>query len=213
MESSKPFFAAVAISVIGAATASGARIDFKDPRRALGREGNIRIEAELAEDTVAANAPIHVTYQIENLSKATVAVADKVLDAGFDLDSRTVTLSIGAEVPPGPNMPHLVTINAGEKRVLTGGTLLHLTVQTLRTPWTAVPRYVQIKVVLLRDVTPFARLIEQQNRSVGPVPLPDEMFDHWVENSDSVFLNTIPVYWRPENRRGTAESDSPAGSD
>jgi len=213
MRSSKPFFAVVTISLIGAAAANAARVDFKDPRRALGREGNVRIDAELAEDTVSANAPINVTYQIENLSNATVAVADKILDATFDLDSRTVTLSIGSEVPPGPNMPHLVTINAGEKRVLTGGTLLHLTMPAIRTPWTAVPRYVQIKVILLRDVAPFARLIEQQNRSAAPVPLPNDMFDHWVENSDSVFLNTIPVYWRPENRRGTAESESPAGSD
>src|SRR5439155_25836851 len=103
MRSSKPFFAVVTISLIGAAAANAARVDFKDPRRALGREGNVRIDAELAEDTVSANAPINVTYQIENLSNATVAVADKILDATFDLDSRTVTLSIGSEVPPGPN--------------------------------------------------------------------------------------------------------------
>jgi hypothetical protein len=36
------------------------------------------------------------------------------------------------------------------------------------------------------------------------------VFDHWVENSESVFLNTIPVYWKNENRRGTAESGQPA---
>jgi hypothetical protein len=63
-------------------------------------------------------------------------------------------------------------------------------------------------------VTPFITLIERQNRTPAPVPLPNEMFDRWVESSDSVLLNTIPVYWKGESRRGTAESDQPsAGMD
>ncbi len=210
MQSSKPFFTAVIVATIGAAAANAAHVDFKDPRRALGREGNVRIDAELAQDTVASNSPLNVTYQIENLSNSTIAVADKVSDATFDVDSRTITLSIGAEVPPGPSMPHLVTINSGEKRVLSGGALLHLNVPTMRTPWTAIPKYVQIKVTVLRDVTPFVKLIEQQNRTPSAVPLPNDMFDRWVEGSDSVVLNTIPVYWKGESRRGTAESDQPS---
>ena len=210
MESSKPFFTAVIVATIGAAAASAATVDFKDPRRALGREGNVRIDAELAQDTVASNSPLNVTYQIENLSNSTIAVADKVTDTTFDVDSRTITLSIGAEVPPGPSMPHLVTINSGEKRVLSGGALLHLNVPSMRTPWTAIPKCVQIKVTVLRDVTPFVKLIEQQNRTPAAVPLSNDMFDRWVEGSDSVLLNTIPVYWKGESRRGTAESDQPS---
>jgi len=210
MQSSKPFFAAVVVVSISAAAASAAHVDFKDPRRALGREGNVRIDAELAQDTVSSSSALNVTYQVENLTNATIAIADKVSDAAFDMDSRTITLSIGAEVPPGPNMPHLVTVGPGEKRVLNGGALLHITVPTMRTPWTAVPKYVQIKVTVLRDVTPFINLIERQNRTPAPVPLPSDMFDHWVESSDSVLLNTIPVYWKGENRRGTAESDQPS---
>jgi hypothetical protein len=61
-----------------------------------------------------------VTYQIENLTNSTIAIADEVSDAAFDMDSRTITVSIGAEVPPGPNMPHPVTVSPGEKRVLSG---------------------------------------------------------------------------------------------
>ena len=210
MQFSKPFFTAVMVATIVAAAASAAHVDFKDPRRALGREGNVRIDAELAQDTVSANSPLNVTYQVENLTNSTIAIADKVGDAAFDIDSRTITLSLGAEVPTGPNMPHLVTVNPGEKRVLTGGALLHINVPTMRTPWTAIPKYVQIKVTVLRDVTPFARLIEQQNRTMAPVPLPNDMFDRWVESADSVLLNSIPVYWKGESRRGTAESDQPS---
>ena len=213
MKSSKPFFAAVAVSLMGAAIAAAARVDFNDPRRALGREGDIRVDAELAQDAVSANAPITVTYQIQNLSKAVIAVADKIADTDFDLDSLTVTLAVGAEIPPRTQMPHLVTINPGEKRVLTAGALLHVAVPNVRTRWTAVPRYVQVKVTVLRDVTPFASLIEQQTRSTAPIALPNSMFDRWVEASDSILLNAIPVYWKGESARGSAESDRPAGTE
>jgi hypothetical protein len=212
MKSSKPFFAAVAVSVMGAAVAAAARVDFNDPRRALGREGDIRVDAELTQDAVSANSPITVTYQIQNLSKAVIAVADKITDTDFDLDSLTVTLAIGAEIPPGTQMPHLVTINPGEKRVLTASALLHVAVPNVRTRWTAVPRYVQVKVTVLRDVTPFASLIEQQTKGAA-VALPNSMFDRWVEGSDSILLNAIPVYWKGDSARGTAESDRPAGTE
>ena len=212
MKSSKPFFAAVAVSLMGAAVAAAARVDFNDPRRALGREGDIRVDAELTQDALSANSPITVTYQIQNLSKAVIAVADKITDTDFDFDSLTVTLAIGAEIPPGTQMPHLVTINPGEKRVLTAGALLHVAVPNVRTRWTAVPRYVQVKVTVLRDVTPFASLIEQQTKGAA-VALPNSMFDRWVEGSDSILLNAIPVYWKGDSARGTAESDRPAGTE
>jgi hypothetical protein len=195
--------------MIGAA-AMAAHVDFKDPRRALARAGDVRIDAELAQDTLSSNSSVNVTYQIENNSQTPVAVADKILETDFDADARTITFSIGAEVPPGQNMPHLVVIRPGEKRVLTGGALVHVVTPNVRTPWTAVPRYVQIEVTLLRDVGPFQKLIEMQNKVTAPVPLPNDMFDRWVEASESVLLNTIPVYWKDENRRGTAESGQPS---
>ena len=40
----------------------------------------------------------------------------KIFAISFDPDARIITLSIGAEVPPGPNLPHLVIIKSGEKR-------------------------------------------------------------------------------------------------
>jgi len=68
-------------------------------------------------------------------------------------------------------------------------------------------------VTVLRDVAPFAKLIEQQIRSTTPIALPNSMFDRWVEASDSILLNTIPVYWKGDSNRGSAESDSPAGTE
>ena len=184
-----------------------------DPRRALGREGDIRVDAEIAQDALAPNSPLSVTYQIENLSKHPIAIADRIAETDFDSDSLTITLSIGAEIPPATQMPHLTVINAGEKRVLTGGALVHVAVPSVRTRWANVPRYVQVKVTVLKDVSAFAKLIEEQKSAAMPLAFPADLFDRWVENSDSILLNTIPVYWKGESRRGTAESDQPAGTD
>ena len=209
MKSSKSFVAAVAVSVMGAGIAAAAHVDFSDPRRALGREGDVRVDAQLTQDTLAPNSAIAVTYQIQNLSKYPVAVADKVIDTDYDLESLTVTLSIGAEIPTGTRLPHMTVINPGERRVLTGAALLHVGIPNVRTRWTAVPRFVQVKVTLLRDVTAFASLIEQQKTGVAAVALPNNMFDHWVEASDSILLNPIPVYWKGDNNHGAAESGRP----
>jgi len=193
-----PFVSAMLV----AAVASAAHVDMNDPRRALGREDNIRIDAELLQDSLSPGGSLGVTYQIQNLTKQTIGIADKVTDVSYDPDTATVTFSIGAEVPTGKNMPHVVAILPGETRVLTAGGMVHIAVPQQRTPWTAVPRYVQIQVNLLRDVTPFATLIEQQSRPAAAAPaLPNDLFDTWVDASDSVSLNTIPVRWNGREER------------
>jgi hypothetical protein len=213
MKSSKPFVFAVAATLIGASIAAAAHVDMNDPRRALGRDGDVRVDAELAQEAVAPNTPLTVTYQIQNFSNHPIAIADKITETDFDPDSLTITLSIGAEIPPATQMPHLAIINPGEKRVLTTGALVHVAVPNVRTRWTVVPRYVQVKVTVLRDVSAFSKLIDQQQKSATVVAFPANLFDRWVEASDSILLNTIPVYWNDGNRRGTAESDQPAGTD
>jgi hypothetical protein len=211
MRFSKPSVPAVALTLIAGATFA-ARIDFNDPRRALGREDNIRIDAQLAQDTISSSAPINVTFQVENLTQASIALADKVSDMSYDVDSRTITLTLGAEIPAGSSMPHLVVIAPGEKRVFRSGALVRVVMPSARTPWTAVPRFVQIKVNVLRDVLPFASLIEQQRRSTTPPALPNDMFDRWVESTDAVYLNAIPVRWNSSRPQITAENNQASGT-
>ena len=205
MRSSKWFAVASSLSV--AAAVHAARLDFNDPKRAVGREDNIRIDAQLNDDTLSSSAPVTVTYQIENLSTAPVAIADKVASADYDPESNTITLSIGAEVPSGTVMPHLVAIKPGEKRVLTTASFAHVTVPSVRTPWTSVPRFVSIKVSVLRDIKAIAQVFEKQSPGAPPQPVPNDLFDRWVEGTDSVYLNAIPIRWKQDNRAGTADSD------
>ena len=189
------FSFAVSVSLLVAAAASAAHVDMNDPRRALGREDNIRIDAELLQQSLSPSSAISVTYQVENLTAGTIGVADKISDVTFDPDTATVTFEIGAEVPTGTTMPHVVTIGPGQKRVLMAGGILHVAVPRQRTPWSAVPRYVQIKVNVLRDVTPFEVLLAQQAKAAVAPALSGDLFEKWVDVNDAVFLNSIPVRW------------------
>lgn len=193
MKSSKLFFLLLfAITVIHAAAASAASIDMDDPRRSLGREGNVRVDAQLLRETISPGTPIGVTYQIQNLSSSSVAVADKVTDASYDADTRTITIGVGSEVPPDGNMPHMIVIAPGEKKVISTVALPLLPAEASRASFAMVPRYVQVKVAILRDVRPYAQLIEQQNGRTR-VRLSDELFEQWFESNDTIFLNSVPV--------------------
>ena len=198
MKSSKQFFSSAAIILV-AATAFAAHVDMKDPRRALGRDDDIRVDAELTQDAVASNSPISVTYQIENRSNAPVAIADKVSSASYDPDTRTIVLSIGSEIPTTNTIPHLTLVNPGEKRVLTAGAIVHVAVA--RGPFSAAPQFVKIEVNVLRDVAPFAEAIALQARNNVPsLPLGNDLFDQWVQSNDSIYLNSIPVRWKGEGK-------------
>lgn len=211
MKSSKLFVAIVAtIAVLSAAAATAAGVDMKDPRRASGREDDIRIDALILQEALTSQSGIHVTYQIHNQTGNPVAIADRISETSYDADSSTITLSIGSEVPDSGSMPHLVVIGPGETRVLSGGAMVHVAVPSVRSAYTNVPRFVQIKVNVLRDLKPFQRLIEEQQRAPQAVTvaqkLDDSLFEKWVESNDAIFLNSVPVRWEAARNSTSAES-------
>lgn len=183
------------------AVASAASIDMNDPRRALGREENVRIDAQLVRDTVSPGAPVAITYRIQNLSDSSVAIADRVSDASYDEETRTITLAVGSEVPP-EHMPHMVIVGPGETKVLSTAATPSLTATAHRL--SSAPRYVQVKVAIMRDLRPFLPLIEKQNGQARQ-PIPDELFHKWFECNGTIFLNTVPVYFQKQNSITDAE--------
>ncbi len=180
---------------IYAAAASAASIDMTDPRRALGREGDVRIDAQLVSETVAHGAPIVVTWQIQNFTALPVAVATRVIDASYDPDSRTITVAIGSEVPDDGNMPQMTLVAAGEKKVFRSSASLAIPPGVVRARSGGAPRFVQVKVSILRDLDPFAAMIETQSPTAPPKKLSDALFEQWFESTDTIFLNTLPVQW------------------
>jgi hypothetical protein len=196
MRSTKLFYAILAtIILIHAAAASAAStIDMNDPRRVVGRENDVRIDALLVQDTVSPGSAVGVTYQIQNLGAQPIAVATKVVAASYDTDTQTITLSVGAEVPQDGKMPQIALIAPGETKVFRGGATPALTVAALRAAHAA-PRYVQVKVSVLRDLTPFRAVNSGQTLS-------DAQFDKWFEANDTIFLNTVPVRFSASSNTG-----------
>jgi hypothetical protein len=180
-----------------------ASIDMKDPRRAVGAEDDVRVDAQLTTEVVSAHSPIGVKYQIHNLSSRTIAVADRLCEASYDSDSATIMLSVGSEVPSGGEMPRLVIIPSGETRTLTAGAMVKSspTAQRLKTP-----AFVQIRVNVLRDAGPFMALMERQKRASAGIALSDEEFDQWLKLNESIVLNTIPVRYRAAEETRTDAS-------
>lgn len=196
MKSTRLFLTLIALIVlIHAAAASAATIDMDDPRRALGREGDVRVDAQLVRETVSPGTPIGVVWQIQNFSDAPVAVATGEADATYDDDSQTITVAIGAEIPPDGDMPEMTIIAPGEKKVFRSAATPTLGAGAMRAGIrNSGPRYVQLKVAILRNIEPFVPLIE---KAPAPVRLTDAQFDRWFASTATIFLNTLPVQFSP----------------
>jgi hypothetical protein len=208
MKSSKLFPSLLAsIVLVHAAAAHAASIDMDDPRRALGREGDVRVDAQLTRDTVSPGTPIGITYQIQNFSKESVAVAARIADASYDEDSRTVTIAIGSEVPPDGTMPQMTIIAPGEKKVFRSAATPSLSAAALRGTLAVAPRYVQVKVAVMRDMKPFLPLIQAQAGNARGQRLTDEQFEKWFECNDTILLNALPVQYSPV-RESVADTES-----
>jgi hypothetical protein len=207
MKDSRLFLLLIAaIALLHSAAASARGVDMKDPRRALALEDDIRIDAQLAQDDVFSGSPVSVTYQVQNLTKMPVAIADRICETSYDADSQTITVSIGSEIPNGTTMPHLSIVKPGELRTFAAAATVHIALPSgARSPFIAYPRYVQVKVNLLRDLTPFRAQIEQQEKTPAETPkMSDALFDTWIQSNDAIFLNAIPVHWSGQHNPADA---------
>ena len=171
-------------------TVHAAHVDMSNERRTVATDDGIRIDAQLMNDFVTPHFPIGVIYRIENRTARPVAIAEKRCEATFDPESRTITVSVGSEVPEGGLMPRVTIIKPGESRTLKAGA-------TFTGP--VVPRFVQIRINVLRDISDFTSITEHQ-------PLNDAQFDHWIETNDAIELNAVPVRYRPPTVAHTADA-------
>lgn len=205
MKSTRHFPALLtAIALLHGASALAAdAIDMDDPRRVVGRENDVRVDAQLLHDTVSPGTAVGLVYQVQNFSAHPIAIAGNTATASYDRDSATITLSVGAEIPPEGRMPLMEIIGPGEKKVLSVGATPKLTVEAANPRFGGAPRYVQVKVSFLRDVHAFATLISRQDAR-GGAQFPDELFDRWFEAQATVFLNSVPVRFSPRARGADA---------
>jgi hypothetical protein len=176
-------------------------VDMKEPHRAVGRENDVRIDAQLLSDVVQSGAPIAITYQIQNFTDHAVAIAEKSSAASYDAETQTITVELGSEIPPHGELPRMAMIGPGEKKTFQAATTIHGAMARIGRLG---PRFVRIKVSVLRNILPFRDLIERQQRlpAGGATPLSDHLFEQWLDGNDTIYLNALPI--RYEKRSGSS---------
>ena len=185
-------------------------VDMSEPRRVVGTESLVRIDAEIG-DAIRAGAPIGITYEITNQRETAIAVADILPETTFDPETRTVTVSIGAEVPGTTILPRLVKIGPGEKKsFITTARLSRMLPRQSADPRRSATTLLRLKVNFLGDTAPFAELIDIPEKGVADTKRADELFPLWLEKNEAVYTNAVPVRvtsTRPPE--GDASSRSP----
>ena len=182
-------FCFAAVILTGCASSS---VDMEESSRVLGKENDVRVDAQffgLAKSVTGSN--VSIVYEIENLKSSSIAFAEMVPETSYDEEMRTFTVIVGSEVPGNQLLPRLVEIKPGERISFNAGARL---VEPRRGDLRGAPaRDVQLKVVYLRDPEPFRALIGISEVAVQDPELADSMFTAWLESTESVTTNAVPL--------------------
>ncbi len=183
----------VVVLLLLTACSSTTAVNMSEPRRVVGTESLVRVDGEISNE-MRVGAPLGITYAITNQRTTAIAVADIVPETTFDAETRTITVSIGSEVPGATILPRLVEIGPGEQKSFTTSARIArlIPVQSgdpRRTPTTLL----RLKVNFLGDTGPFAELIDIPEKGIADPKRADELFTAWLERNEAVYTNAVPV--------------------
>jgi len=186
----------VSAALIAAACASNKPVDMDEPRRVVGTENDVRVDAEVLGDTLQTSTVISLKYDVTNNRTAAIAVADLVPYADYDPDTRIVTINLGSEVPGKELLPRLISIPPGGKKSFSTAAHVNIIVgDSAPTPLTRYPNALQIKLNFLSDTKPFEQLIDIPERGVHNPQLADALFPTWLDRNETVLTNSLPMRW------------------
>jgi hypothetical protein len=195
---------ALLIVVLAAGCASTKpQVNMDEPRRIVGTENEVRVDAEIYGDRIVSGTPITVKYDITNHRSTPILVADLLPNTTFDTESGVVTVDIGTEIPGEQFLPRLISISSGEKKSFVTKATLNLLFGRTRTPLTIVPQALRLKINFLGESKPFEKLIGIPEKAVHDPQLAADIFTKWVEGNETVITNAVPMRW------GTSLSDEP----
>src|SRR5215213_1645703 len=88
-------------------------VDMNEPRRIVGTEDSVRVDAQVFGDEIRPGAKIPVAYEITNMRSEAIAIAELVPATTYDAETNTFTVNVGSEVPGNELLPRLVEIAPG----------------------------------------------------------------------------------------------------
>jgi len=175
--------------------ASTATVDMQEPKRVLGRENDVRLDAQIYGDALTSSSQVSIVYEVENLRQKPILIADLVPESNFDSETRMITIGLGSEVPGNEIVPRLIRINPGEKKSFTTAARIRIITPTTG-PTGGQPRFLRLRLNFLNNDAPFAELIDIPERAVASRELATRLFPFWLESNEVVYTNEIPVTWR-----------------
>src|SRR5438445_2265655 len=192
------------------ACASSKPVDMKEPRRVVGTENDVRVDAEIYGDRLGPSVTLPLKYDITNHRPTPILIADLIPESSYDPETHIVTVTIGAEIPGEQFLPRLIPIQPGERKSFTSAVRVVIVANT-SSPWLPRPNALRFKINFLDDPKPFEKLISIPERAVHDPQLAEQLFPKWVEGNETVFTNTLPMRWlatgeetqaTPPTRRG-----------
>lgn len=167
----------------------------EEPRRLVGTESSVRVDAQLIGEEVRPGAKIPLTYEITNMRPTAIAVAELVPVTSYDAETNTFTVSVGSEVPGNELLPRLTEIAPGEKQTfrIVANVQPIMPARDLSKPLP--PAAFRLKVNFLGATEPFRALIGIEERAVADRTLADALFPLWLEHNEIVYTNAVPMRW------------------
>jgi hypothetical protein len=186
-----------------AAACSTANVNMDEPRRVVGTENAVRIDAEISGEEVQNGAHVPITYVITNQRPTAIAIADLIPVTAYDPETQTITVDIGSEVPGLSLLPRLISIGPGEKKTFSTMARVVFALPRNTDAHLADPRTeLRLRVNFLGDTSgAFQQLIGIPERAITDPKLADELFPMWLERNEVVYTNSIPMRWK-----GTGDS-------
>jgi hypothetical protein len=182
-------------------------VDMEEPTRVLGREDDVRVDAQFIAPSFAHGANVSIVYEIENLRATPIAFANLNPELAYESESGTFTATVGSEVPGNQLVPRLLEIKPGERVTFTAGA--RLIVPVSRDLQATTPREIRLKLVYLNAVEPFRELVGIPEVAIQDPALADRLFPLWIEHTGTVTTNAAPIRWGARSASSDAEQRTP----
>ncbi|HEX7154774.1 MAG TPA: hypothetical protein VF618_25040 [Thermoanaerobaculia bacterium] len=183
--------------LLSAACASTQPVRMEEPRRVVGTENDVRIDAEVYGENLTTNQTLTINYDITNNRPTTIAIADIIPETAYDPETRIVMVNIGSEVPGAQLLPRLVTIAPGEKKSFTVGARINFPIVVNQAGGRPAPNQLGLKVHFLGTTDEFSSLLNIPEKAVHDPKLADKLFPIWIERNEVIVTNTLPMRWAP----------------